>query len=310
MDYDLGAIESIYEAEQNITATAKRYAKEKGIEYNDGLRRKFSNIINKSIDVSKTAPVKKTDIKKESVKPLVDNGFSMPSAWDAGLNRFLAIEEYCERYGLDIDTVKNSRLCAHNAGHMIYNIEFKKTISQASGIDEDFIRSIVESNLTKAVPTVPLKAPKNTEFFDRLVITDVHVNMSPKGEKNTDPLYSHTWNREDIFSRLNKTIKHALKFKKGNILVIDDLGDFMDGLQAQTTRGGHALPQEDSDKEAFRIGIDFKIHLADALSQHYDKIIFNNVTNDNHSFLFGYFVNYTSKGIIEQKYSNIEYNIQ
>ena len=43
----------------------------------------------------------------------------------------------------------------------------------------------------------------------------------------------------------------------------------------------------------------------------YEKIIFNNITNDNHSFLFGYFVNLTAKMILEQMYpDNVKYNIQ
>ena len=46
--------------------------------------------------------------------------------------------------------------------------------------------------------------------------------------------------------------------------------------------------------------------MADLLSPHFSKIIFNNVCEDNHAGDFGYMVNETFKRIAEIKYSNVE----
>ena len=238
-----------------------------------------------------------------------ESEFIMPSAWSSGLGRFFTIEEYCDEYGLVKEQVKSSKLVAHNAGHMIYNIAFRETLHEQTGLDAEAITDIVKSCIK--IPNHYITPPLQTtgETFDRLVYTDVHVNMDTRGSKNTDPLYSHTWFEEDIFNRLSQTIAHVLKFKRSDVIYVDDLGDFQDGLKGETTRGGHSLPQLYSDKKAFNIGIKFKYMLAKELSKIYNKVVFNSVTNDNHSFLFGYFNNIAVKNMVEIEFPNVTYNI-
>ena len=48
----------------------------------------------------------------------------LPSAWSIDLARYLTIEEFCNKYGLNPGSVKSSKLVTHNAGHMTYNIAF------------------------------------------------------------------------------------------------------------------------------------------------------------------------------------------
>jgi hypothetical protein len=134
--------------------------------------------------------------------------------------------------------------------------------------------------------------------------------MDPSGEVNTVPMYEHKWGRKEVFERLDRAIQHIIDHKKGDTIIIDELGDLMDGLKSQTTRGGHHLPQSTSDKIAYGLGIDFKMYIIDRLVQIYDTVIMNNITNDNHSFLFGFFVNDAVKRIVAIKYPQIvEYNV-
>ena len=49
----------------------------------------------------------------------VENYEDKPSAWDSANNRYLTIEEYCSKYGLDVKTVKRSKLVGHNPNHMV-----------------------------------------------------------------------------------------------------------------------------------------------------------------------------------------------
>ena len=87
--------------------------------------------------------------------------------------------------------------------------------------------------------------------------------------------------------------------------MINDLGDFMDGYNGMTTRGGHELPQNMDNQKAFDVALTFKITLVDALVQYYDKIEIVNICNDNHSGAFGYIVNSAFKSYIELKYKNV-----
>lgn len=224
----------------------------------------------------------------------------MPSAWSVELQRFYTIDEFCDVYGLDKTTVKSSKLITHNAANITYNIVFY-TPEEETLID---IEKSLEDLVQKYISSVPaLKEPLNTgneEWFDRLVYTDAHCGMSVQG--NGDPLYDGKWDKEEFMLRQKEMISHVLRFKKSNLLVIDDLGDFLDGLGGETTRRGHKLPQNMNDKEVFDLGVEFKITLVESLLEEYDTIICNNVTEDNHAGVFGYFVASAVKSILEAKY--------
>src|SRR5690606_5092291 len=91
-----------------------------GIEYNETVRKMVGQVINSSMSENNS------DLENET--KTVTQGYEklsmMPSAWDSSLKRFLTIEEFCDRYGLDKTTVKSSKLISHVAGHMTYNIVF------------------------------------------------------------------------------------------------------------------------------------------------------------------------------------------
>lgn len=304
--YNLEKIKSIFEREQNITKTARIYAEEEGLEYSDTLRRRFSDVINGK---SKVSSKKAKSNKKETEDKIEDSDFFMPSAWDSDNNKFYSIDEYCEKYNLPIEQVKSSKLVSHQQNHMVYNIAFNPTLHEQTGIDEDFIKNVVKENVTK-VDLGSVEPQGDMQWFDRLVYTDVHIGMNPNGSRNIEPLYKGNWTEKDIKERLQVMVSHVKSFKRGNALVIDELGDFLDGLFGKTTRKGHDLPQNMSDKEVFNLGVKFKVALVDSLIDHYDKIICNNVTEDNHSGVFSYFVNKACKDIIEQKYGDrVEYNV-
>ena len=146
------------------------------------------------------------------------------------------------------------------------------------------------------------KKVKQRALFDRAIITDVHVGM-----KVTDgySLYEGIWNEEELFKRRDIFVNEIIKNQKSNLLLLHELGDFMDGYNGMTTRGGHELPQNMDNQKAFDVGLQFKISLIDALVHYYDKINIVNICNDNHAGSFGYIVNSAFKSYIELKYKNV-----
>lgn len=149
---------------------------------------------------------------------------------------------------------------------------------------------------------VKAKKVKQKSLFDRAIITDVHVGM-----KVTDgySLYDGLWNEEELFKRRDIFVNEIIKNQKSNVLLLHELGDFMDGYNGMTTRGGHELPQNMDNQKAFDVGLQFKITLIDALIHYYDKINIVNICNDNHAGSFGYIVNSAFKSYIELKYKNV-----
>lgn len=149
---------------------------------------------------------------------------------------------------------------------------------------------------------IKAKKVKQTALFDRAVLTDVHVGMKVSDGHS---LYDGAWNEEELFKRRDIFVNEIINNQKSNILLIHELGDFMDGYNGMTTRGGHELPQNMDNQKAFDVALTFKITLIDALVQFYDKIEIVNICNDNHSGAFGYIVNSAFKAYIELKYKNV-----
>ena len=212
------------------------------------------------------------------------------------VQQYRAIKRESNSLGLDDKDVKHGWLKTKDASLFFKNPNF------ASGeeLDLDF------NKLLENAPKLTIEKVKNTLYsgeFDKLVFTDVHIGMdsSDKGRS----LYPSEWNENILFDRLEKMISYTLAKQNSNILHILDLGDYLDGFNGQTTRGGHSLPQNMSNQKAFDVGFMFKTLLITQLSPFYDKIYVRNICNDNHSGDFSYFVNQCFKTYIERDLDNV-----
>lgn len=286
-----------YNREQNISEACRQYCQELDIEYSEKYRNRLSRYLRSGkVDADLE---NSTETETNQYKPELSN---MPSAWCAEKGRFYTIEEFCDVYGLDKNSVKSSKLVSHNASHMTYNIAFFNEEEEAILDVDKHLDEVIQKYIEPVPSNVAGNILNNNEWFDRLVYSDVHVNMNVNG-KEGDALYEGKWDEEEVLKRLDLMIEHVKTFKKSNTLVITDLGDFLDGLSGQTTRKGHELPQNTNDKDAFELALKFKIKLVDSLVNDFDTIICNNITNDNHAGLFSYFVSSAVEKILTQRYS-------
>lgn len=169
-------------------------------------------------------------------------------------------------------------------------------------IDVDFFTDIVKKHLNPIIRDV--KTYEKTSYFDRVIYTDAHIGMTPN--ENGYSLYGGKWDEDVLNIRLGEITDTIIKEKKGNLLIIDDLGDFVDGWDGETTRKGHKLPQNMDNQQMFDVGVSFKVKMIDILINNYDEIIVNNICEDNHAGSFGYVINSAFKSIIEQKYNNVK----
>ena len=130
--------------------------------------------------------------------------------------------------------------------------------------------------------------------------------MTPN--KDGFALYDLKWDEQEILQACKEMALTVVNNKKSSSLYIDELGDFLDGWDAQTTRKGHALPQNMDNQKAFDVAVKFKVSLVDELIHYYNEITLNNICEDNHAGSFGYVVNSAVKQILEQKYKNVSVN--
>ena len=184
-------------------------------------------------------------------------------------------------------------------------IQYVNDDQDQTGLTIDQIHDVIAKYITP-IEVKPIKKQVKGHLFDMLTFTDVHIGMDTDKYKNT--MYEKKWDRQYLLDQAREMIYETINWRKSDMLVIDDLGDLMDGFDGRTTRGGHDLPQNMTNKEAFDLAIQFKLMIVDKLVEHYDHIVINNVCNDNHSGDFGYFVNSAFKSICELRYKNVVVN--
>ena len=222
------------------------------------------------------------------------------------LDRNEGIYEACEDINVDFTSAKNLWIKTKNkdgsgVSGFIVNPNYVAPVEEDKIVKEIDFLSIFKDK----VQVVDLKIDtdfKPTALFDRLVITDIHIGMDVN--KDGYALYDGQWDETALFKRLGELVQHTIDNKKSNLLIIQDLGDYLDGFDGFTTRGGHKLPQNMDNQQMFDIGLKFKIALVDNLMPYFDKIQFVNICNDNHAGSFGYIVNSAFKAYIELKYPN------
>jgi hypothetical protein len=168
---------------------------------------------------------------------------------------------------------------------------------------ETIKQSIQELNLK------PLEVPKIKPKWDKVLkitYTDVHVGMHIEND-----LYdSGFWGEDELNETLKNIVQHCvIAFENHYKIVVEDLGDLVDGWNGETTRGGHKLPQNMSNTECFKAATRFKIELAKELSLLGVPLEFHNVVNDNHGGDFSHLVNLHVKEVLSYLLPDVEYNI-
>lgn len=236
---------------------------------------------------------------KKIGRPIVSKGVPRvrlnPQELDL-IKQYRAIKDKSNEMGLNENDVKHGWIKTKDASLFFANPSF----NSGQELDLDF-EKILESAPKLKIEKVNKKVYEGE--FDKLVFTDVHIGMdsSDKGRS----LYPSEWNEDILFERLEKMVSYTLAKQNSNVLYLLDLGDYLDGFNGQTTRGGHALPQNMSNQKAFDVGFTFKSMLITYLAPYYDKIYVRNICNDNHSGDFSYFVNQFFKKYIERDLKNV-----
>lgn len=238
---------------------------------------------------------------KSSTKP---NNYKAPkfvlSAWNIKTGFMMDIDEYCTHYKLPRTDITSYKLVSHT-GTPFYNIVFKENNIDVDTIDFDKILSKYENFKPSKKKQHPFK--KLASEFDMCTYTDVHIGMDTDSTDNS--MYAEDWSAESINSDGDDMVAKILENKSSDTIVVDELGDFLDGFNGFTTRGGHKLPQLMTNEEAFDVALDFKIRMVDKLASRYKSVVLNNICNDNHAGSFGYFVNSALAKFCNRVFDNV-----
>ena len=224
------------------------------------------------------------------------------SAWRED-GTIMDINEYCEKHRLPKNDITSYKLITHSKSPY-YNCVFKEVVADVDSLD---LLSIVDDVVSSLGVNDSLRVAKNISATDgvitRLIYTDTHIAMCTDIEGSA--MYPTPWNEKEVMDTLDVMCAHVIANRVGSVLYIDDLGDFLDGWDGYTTRKGHKLPQNMSNKDAFRVGLEFKTRMIERLIPYFSDIICHNVCIDNHSGSFAGVLNHAFKRIAESMSSNV-----
>ncbi len=170
-------------------------------------------------------------------------------------------------------------------GEFRYSISFKK--------DDKIDTDNIINKFKEAVTSVqPISIPQGITNKRTLLVYTSDKHLGAKTNDNS--LFENTYDEGEFARRMDELImeiiilsKNLGKFEK---IVIVDLGDAVDGLNGQTTRGGHSLPQNMTLEQSFDLYFTTHKKLFDTLIAHNaaNTYQFRALSNDNHSGAVGH----------------------
>lgn len=217
-----------------------------------------------------------------------------------------AFKRYCLEEGIDIKRVKSAKFVNHS-GQQKFNVVLDYNTQFEFSWDEfvDVVKTDVEPK--------KLKFPKaKNEKALHLYHSDMHIGAWV----SDDSIYENEYSFKTVNERLDTVRKMAIKkyfeFGTFHTLALFDLGDMLDGLDGQTVRKGHQLPQNMTNIEQFEAAIAaYKIHISTLVEANIaENILFYATCNDNHSGDFAYFTLRALSEWVAAKYPQVKVVIQ
>lgn len=212
------------------------------------------------------------------------------------------LKDECDTIGAPITGVSHYwvKTKTHSAFVNVSQEEQAQSILNAvsdivSNYNPDKLRSIQKEKITSPVA---IKA----------TVSDMHVGLEPNPGGTS--LFAYEYNEAIFKQNLDKVFNSLCKeydnHGRFDILVIDDLGDGLDGWNGHTTRGGHPLDQNMSNEEMFRVFVEGKLALIENCIRAgiANEVIVRNVANDNHSGSFASIANMTIQMLLGRTYSD------
>ena len=150
------------------------------------------------------------------------------------------------------------------------------------------------------LPANPVIVPNNSLI---LHLSDLHIGA--KCESNT--LYPNEWNERELRRRLEAIIQEISKLGRLNKLIITMLGDNLDGMDNQTARRDHFMPQNMDNREQLRTFLSTITTFIDQCRLLANKVVIYSVPDGNHDGDFGYAASIALKYIVENKFNDVEF---
>ena len=178
----------------------------------------------------------------------------------------------------------------------------------------------IDALLTKVfnkVKYVPIKTTPSNKLTNNKALfiytSDKHIAAYVNDK---EAIYKNDYGKMSFQARMLNVLYEVYYlvnlFGQFEDIFIIDLGDRMDGMHAQTTRGGHKLPQNMSDKEAFETAITVEKEFYDRMFQSEYSQNYHIISNacSNHGGIFDYMVSRALELYVNATYPFVKTSVQ
>lgn len=118
-----------------------------------------------------------------------------------------------------------------------------------------------------------------------LHISDTHVGAA----LSSTSLFNNTWNETEFKKRLENLLIEVSNLGPFESIIINLLGDYLDGMDGMTARRDHVMPQNMDNKEQFNVFIKHVLHFIEGISLISNKVEVYAVPEGNHGGYADYF---------------------
>ena len=150
---------------------------------------------------------------------------------------------------------------------------------------------------------IPLKHESNNSIV--LHLSDLHIGS--KCESNT--LYPNKWDRAELERRLDVLCEKLAEFGYFDNIVLNLVGDNLDGMDNQTARRDHYMPQNMDNLEQVTTFIEVMTKFILRLRQLCNKVTIYSVKEGNHDGITGYVACLALQNVIKNVAPEINFTL-
>ncbi len=164
----------------------------------------------------------------------------------------------------------------------------------------------IKVDLTGFTPSP--KAELSTNSEERTIVlflSDMHIGA----KCNSYTLYENDWNREELKERLDNTITRVSKIGPYYKIVLCLLGDNLDGMDGQTARRDHIMPQNMDNMEQIETFLEVMVPFIDNLRTCCEHLEIYSVKEGNHDGITGYVATLALKNLVNNYYKEVPFTL-
>ena len=118
-----------------------------------------------------------------------------------------------------------------------------------------------------------------------LHIADTHVGAT----LSSTSLFDNTWNEAEFDRRLEEVLNRVSSLGPFNTIIINLLGDYLDGMDGMTARRDHVMPQNMDNKKQFNVFIKYMLRFIEDIQSLCNNVEIYAVPEGNHGGYADYF---------------------